>query len=142
MPRLSRFRPQIERALTGAIYDPLIRLLLWEGVRTWWSPLLPSWLSCPTSSSSSSSSSLPLSSTSSDQTILSTTMEETSELEQVVCPVHWASGTHRVTCEVAFPKEYDEHENPPREVGGETDYYRKIAGMLLTLNTRNPWGDN
>ncbi|GAA5899843.1 S1/P1 nuclease [Sporobolomyces salmoneus] len=119
---------QIESALTGAIYDPLIRLLLWEGVRSWWKDLLPSWLSCPIPPSSSS---LPLST---QQTILSleTPTQEVrgTELSSIVCPVHWASGTHKVTCELAFPPEYDQHANPPVEVGGNTDYYRAIADSL------------
>lgn len=111
-------RPQIESALTGAIYDPLIRLLLWEGVRSWWRLSLPSWLSCP-----SSLSLLPAQ----EQTILTSSNRLTTTSE-IVCPVHWASGTHKVTCELAFPPEYDEHSNPPVEVGGNTPYYRKIAG--------------
>lgn len=113
-------RPQIESALTGAIYDPLIRLLLWEGVRSWWRLSLPSWLSCPTSLTSALSQ---------DQTVLSSSSPSTiTTTSEIVCPVHWASGTHKVTCELAFPPEYDEHSNPPVEVGGNTPYYRKIAG--------------
>lgn len=32
---------------------------------------------------------------------------------------------------MAFPPDYDEHANPPVEVGGNTPYYRKIAGQFL-----------
>ncbi|GAA5942674.1 S1/P1 nuclease [Sporobolomyces koalae] len=115
---------QIESALTGAIYDPLIRLLLWEGVRVWWRDLIPSWLSCPSQPSR-------LSSLAGKQTVLSAVpLIETASLNEIVCPVHWASGTHKVTCALAFPSNYDEHANPPVEVGGNTPYYRAIADSL------------
>jgi hypothetical protein len=73
---------------------------------------------------------------SSGQTIFSSKKEKDNSsqtvvaqgLESVVCPVHWAAGTHQVTCSLAFPPDYDEHANPPIEVGGNTPYYRAIAG--------------
>ncbi|GAA5929958.1 hypothetical protein JCM1841_001226 [Sporobolomyces salmonicolor] len=107
---------QIESALIGAIYDPYVRLLLWEGVRAWWRSSLPTWLACPSSLSSP------------PQLVFSTTQQK--DTKQIVCPVHWASGTHKVTCELAFPQGYDEHENPPVEVGGQTAYYRAIRDSL------------
>ncbi|GAA5846634.1 hypothetical protein JCM3766R1_005792 [Sporobolomyces carnicolor] len=123
---------QIESALTGAIYDPLIRLLLWEGVRNWWRTSLPAWLGCPTTPSGISN--LPAFATAGQQTVLadSASAQQAGEsgLGSVVCPVHWASGTHQVTCSLAFPPGYDEHANPPVEVGGNTPYYRAIADSL------------
>ncbi|GAA6063204.1 hypothetical protein JCM10212_006837 [Sporobolomyces blumeae] len=119
---------QIESALTGAIYDPLIRLLLWEGVRNWWRSSLPSWLACPASPLGS-----PLASEGSSTTQLAFRADPrraTSTLDSIVCPVHWASQTHKVTCSLAFPDDYNEHEQPPREVGGNTAYYRAIADSL------------
>ncbi|RSH87451.1 hypothetical protein EHS25_003361 [Saitozyma podzolica] len=38
---------QIESSLLGAIFDPYVRWIVWEGIRQWWTPDLPSWLSCP-----------------------------------------------------------------------------------------------
>ncbi|GAA5986330.1 hypothetical protein JCM5350_002983 [Sporobolomyces pararoseus] len=121
---------QIESALTGAIYDPLIRLLLWEGVRSWWRTSLPSWLACPSLSEADTS----ISTLTSDQTILGvntgTRESQEADLSSIVCPVHWASGTHQVTCALAFPPGYNEHAEPPVEVGGNTPYYRAIADSL------------
>ncbi|ODN82133.1 hypothetical protein L202_02437 [Cryptococcus amylolentus CBS 6039] len=38
---------QIESALPGAIFDPYIRWIVWEGIRQWWRDDLEEWLSCP-----------------------------------------------------------------------------------------------
>lgn len=40
---------QIESQLLGAIFDPYVRFIVWEGIRTWWKPSLASWLECPAS---------------------------------------------------------------------------------------------
>jgi hypothetical protein len=40
-------RKQIESSLLGAIFDPYVRWIVWEGIRQWWHSDLPSWLSCP-----------------------------------------------------------------------------------------------
>ncbi|ORY34053.1 S1/P1 nuclease-domain-containing protein [Naematelia encephala] len=40
---------QIESALLGAIFDPYVRFIVWEGIREWWRDDFPSWLSCPPS---------------------------------------------------------------------------------------------
>ncbi|GMK59171.1 hypothetical protein CspeluHIS016_0701860 [Cutaneotrichosporon spelunceum] len=38
---------QIESALPGAIFDPYVRWIVWEGIREWWRDDLESWLECP-----------------------------------------------------------------------------------------------
>jgi len=38
---------QIESQLLGAIFDPYVRFIIWEGIRTWWKPSLEQWLECP-----------------------------------------------------------------------------------------------
>ena len=38
---------QIEDALPGAIFDPYVRWIVWEGIREWWREDLPTWLACP-----------------------------------------------------------------------------------------------
>lgn len=38
---------QIENALPGAIFDPYVRWIVWEGIREWWRDDLESWLECP-----------------------------------------------------------------------------------------------
>ncbi|WVW83859.1 hypothetical protein I302_105881 [Kwoniella bestiolae CBS 10118] len=38
---------QIESNLLGAIFDPYVRWIVWEGIREWWRSDLESWLECP-----------------------------------------------------------------------------------------------
>ncbi|KAK7041407.1 hypothetical protein VNI00_009273 [Paramarasmius palmivorus] len=38
---------QVEYNLRGAIYDPFIRRVMWEGVYSSWRDEIPDWLSCP-----------------------------------------------------------------------------------------------
>lgn len=40
-------RKQIESSLLGAIFDPYVRFIVWEGLREWWRDELPEWLTCP-----------------------------------------------------------------------------------------------
>lgn len=112
---------QIESALTGRIYDPYIRLLLWEGVRTWWRTSLPGWFTCAPSSSSSAlaPSAAPFHPA---QLVLGA-----SPAKATVCPVTWATETHRTTCAMGFPDGYDEH-GAPVEAGGRSEFYRRIRG--------------
>ncbi|GAA6030918.1 hypothetical protein JCM8097_008935 [Rhodosporidiobolus ruineniae] len=107
---------QIESALNGAIYDPYIRLLVWEGIRSWYRTSLPSWLSCPSSPAHLSSAG--------DQLSFSAPLQ--SGLDSVVCPVSWATATHRVTCELAFPEGYDMDAHPQPEIGGNSEFWRKL----------------
>lgn len=119
------YRAQIESSLTGAIYDPFIRLLLWEGVRSWYRSSLPSWLACPPSSSS-------LFPSHPSQLILASS-PAADKLQQTVCPVRWATETHKVTCELAFPRGYDEHANPPVQIGGDSEFWRGLQGASFVL---------
>lgn len=38
---------QIESSLLGAIFDPYVRFIVWEGIRQWWRNDLVDWLACP-----------------------------------------------------------------------------------------------
>jgi hypothetical protein len=38
---------QIESSLLGAIFDPYVRFIVWEGIRQWWREDLEHWLACP-----------------------------------------------------------------------------------------------
>jgi len=38
---------QIEDNLLGAIFDPYVRFIVWEGIRQWWIDDLANWLACP-----------------------------------------------------------------------------------------------
>lgn len=105
--------------MTGRIYDPYIRLLLWEGVRTWWRTSLPAWFTCAPSSSTLSPSSEPPHPA---QLVLGS-----SPAKATVCPVTWATETHKTTCAMGFPDRYDEH-GAPVEAGGRSEFYRRIRG--------------
>ncbi|KAE8537859.1 hypothetical protein D1P53_005920 [Cryptococcus gattii VGV] len=37
----------IEGCLPGAIFDPYVRWIVWEGIRLWWRDEVNSWISCP-----------------------------------------------------------------------------------------------
>jgi hypothetical protein len=39
---------RIESALTGAIYDPYVRWIAWEGILGWWKDEWVEWMTCPT----------------------------------------------------------------------------------------------
>lgn len=107
--------PQIEAGLRGTIYDPYVRLILWEGVRVWWRQDLEDWLSCPSSES---------------------TVQEGNQITfgstgaplvaEGVCPEYWARETHKVTCGMVFPEGYDNNA-PAREVNTPA-YYGPIHG--------------
>jgi len=107
--------------ISGAIYDPYIRLLLWEGVRVWWRSSLPSWFACPHPLSPSALSSP------SQQLLLSAVDlgsddEVPLPLATTVCPQHWAEWTHTVTCGMTFPPNFDRTQVPPMEVNTEVYY--------------------
>ncbi|GAA5986624.1 hypothetical protein JCM11641_005169 [Rhodosporidiobolus odoratus] len=128
---------QIESALIGRIYDPYIRLLLWEGVRSWYRSSLSTWLSCDASASLSASASA-----SPDQVTFSSAVGSEKRIEDVVCPVRWATETHKVTCGFAFPEGYDMHAQPPQEIGGNSQFWKdlkadhSLARLLLQAGLR------
>lgn len=152
---------QIEDALTGRIYDPYIRLLLWEGVRSWWRDSLPTWLSCSrefnvdADNNPSAGSSFPASEGVNQLTFRAEA--DGSARKAVICPFAWASETHRTTCALGFPANYDDEllldnelsavlDEPNDdaassmttgrllEVGGQSPFYLKIRSTLLAFS--------
>lgn len=107
---------QIESQLRHTIYDPYIRLILWEGVRVWWRESLNSWFTCPTPSI--------LDQNPSSQ--LAFTSKLTRDVSMSVCAETWARETHKITCGMVFPKDYD-YEAPAKEVN-TPEYYGPIRG--------------
>lgn len=77
--------PAVEYNLRGAIYDPYIRRIVWQGLRGIWSPKLESWLDCPSGFSKDSDADT-----------------------DVICPFAWASHIHPLNCEFIWPKQLDE----------------------------------
>ena len=116
---------QIEDNLRGAIYDPYIRLILWEGVRKWWRSSLPAWLTCSPA----------LDQRSSQQILLAGDMATGDRTQEVVCPEEWAQATHKITCDTVFPKDYD-YQGPLVDLNTK-EYYGPIrgAGRVQLLST-------
>lgn len=111
---------QIESQLRHTIYDPYIRLILWEGVRVWWRESLSSWFTCPAPSSESSIDSP------SSQLLFSS--EATHDIGMNVCAESWARETHKITCGLVYPLDYD-YEAPAKEVNTPA-YYGPIRGKF------------
>lgn len=118
--------PQIENNLRGTIYDPYIRLILWEGVRKWWRSELFAWLECPSPLSAAS-----LSSPSRQLLFANSATSPSSPTYDVVCPETWAQETHKITCELPFPADYDS--SAPKELN-TPEYYGPIRGARCLIS--------
>ncbi|KAG5640059.1 hypothetical protein DXG03_001393 [Asterophora parasitica] len=96
--------PQIEWALRGAIYDPYIRRIMWEGILDQWKDEVSSWITCPQ----------PRFSSSSGGGFWQTVMRMFSRNvggetdDEVLCPYHWAQPIHELNCDVVWPRELDQ----------------------------------
>ena len=97
--------PQIEAALRGAIYDPYIRSILWEGLIHAWKDDLEEWISCPTLDAQgalSTGDQLPLGSS------VATKGHDVRRWDdEFVCPYHWAKPTAALNCNITFPPALD-----------------------------------
>ncbi|KAF9262106.1 phospholipase C/P1 nuclease [Marasmius fiardii PR-910] len=111
---------QVEHNLRGAIYDPFIRRVMWEGIYGSWKEEIPDWLSCPQISSpqslhSSSQSSLsspwnnyfPTLWTFIHSAFSNTGLDETTD-DDIICPKYWSQPIHALNCELVWPKALDE----------------------------------
>ncbi len=98
--------PALESALRGAIYDPFIRIIVWEGIGVGhgtgrWESEADSWLACPASSSSSN-----------PQRVFTAPRRPpprgpsgppaTSDTA-TLCPYAWAAPIHQLNCDVVWP---------------------------------------
>lgn len=102
----------IEKHLHGSQYDPLIRKMLVGGLNKTWAHESASWVQCPGPKSLGD-----------DQTVLRTNWDPSETDDEFVCPWHWATPIHQLTCDWAWPKELDQ---PP---------YDEPNGPLLQLDT-------
>lgn len=96
----------IEQHLKGAIYDPFIRKVVWEGLGNKWVDELESWIECPAVPD--------------DQGIQVSRWDQTKQLllggnpngvvidDEVICPYHWSKPIHQMNCDFVWPKEMDE----------------------------------
>jgi hypothetical protein len=100
---------EIERHLRGAIYDPLIRKIVIDGIGGRWQDEVNSWLECPGQQDPE-----PLSLWQQTKQLVHWEGLEASDTDdEAVCPYHWATPIHQMNCEWIWPKEMDE---PPMVV--------------------------
>ncbi|KAG7086583.1 hypothetical protein E1B28_002529 [Marasmius oreades] len=152
---------QVEYNLRGAIYDPFVRRVMWEGIYGSWKDEMSDWLSCPQTPSSDlpgqfsqSSFSFPWNSfstlwTSIRSLIYHTGVQQTTD-DNVICPQYWAQPTHKLNCELIWPKALDEppyggHTRPSERFVTEHDHhhYSSVEAELaqFDLNGRFIGGD-
>lgn len=107
----------IEFNLRETIYDPYVRRVMWEGILGKWRDEVPSWLTCPTSSTKKRATLSSSASTfgSAWQQVVSLwdylrnsegVAAETDD--DILCPYHWAAPIHDLNCDIIWPKELDE----------------------------------
>lgn len=102
--------PTIEFNLRGAIYDPYIRRIVWQGLMHTWKDETVSWLECPSSSSSSklwtAALPAPLSKLlNAFNTAGNNVAGETDD--DTFCPYHWAQPIHALNCDLVWPPALD-----------------------------------
>lgn len=110
---------KVESALKGAIYDPYIRQIVYEGLMGQWKDDLAEWVSCPSSYSTAPEQ------LAASQQVLGTppvSTQETPDLgrwdDEFVCPYAWAKPMQEINCNVIWPKIYD---HPPKKSGEDED---------------------
>jgi hypothetical protein len=95
---------EIEKHLRGAIYDPLIRKIMIDGIGGKWKDEVDSWLECPGQQASE----LPSMWQRTKQLVFGRTWSPGDTDDEAVCPYHWATPIHAMNCEWIWPKEMDE----------------------------------
>ncbi|KAI0062661.1 phospholipase C/P1 nuclease [Artomyces pyxidatus] len=98
---------EVEASLRGAIYDPYIRKLMWEGVGVGrgtgrWEAEVDDWLACPAPTRVGLARRFA-------QAVLGPAPgpPQTTD-DDVLCPYAWAAPLHELNCEVVWPRELDE----------------------------------
>ncbi|KAJ3571276.1 hypothetical protein NP233_g3855 [Leucocoprinus birnbaumii] len=115
----------LERSLRGAIYDPFIRRIVWEGIEQRWAEDLDKWIACPKGDEKDE-----MKEVDGKETVWSTLrdffmpgwiVKSTADLPPTdtehICPYAWAKPVHTLACEVIWPPEIDEGSHltyPPR----------------------------
>lgn len=113
--------PTLESSLRGAIYDPYIRRIIWEGMGSGhiagrWDDEADSWTSCPPHVPESAVKA----EWASPQEVLAAPRKpkprgppETSDSD-ILCPYAWAIPINKLNCEIVWPAELDEFETEGR----------------------------
>lgn len=95
---------EVEDALRGTIYDPLIRSIVWEGIMQRWKDDLEGWLYCPDLTQRS------------PQHVLGgghSPLNPNRWDDDLVCPYHWSKPTQALNCELVWPAEFDHPPHSP-----------------------------
>ncbi|KAG9096212.1 hypothetical protein FRC06_008905, partial [Ceratobasidium sp. 370] len=82
---------QIESALTGSNYDPLVRWIVLEGIYGWWKDQIDSWTGCPQIQSNTEG-----------QEMFRTRPPFEDPVDVPVCPYHWAEPSHQMLCDFVW----------------------------------------
>ncbi|KAF8581284.1 phospholipase C/P1 nuclease [Ramaria rubella] len=116
--------PLVESSLRGAIYDPFIRQIVWEGLLGDWADEIESWTLCPSVAPvNPNSAQHPLGALPTD--------------DNIVCPYAWAKPLHALNCEIVWPPSMDRDNHPAIEL--DTPEYagriekERLVGRLLAM---------
>lgn len=126
--------PQVEYNLRGAIYDPYIRRIVWEGLLVKWKDDIKDWLSCPTGASQSSIENTVdapfwqrVTTFVLNRTSRSSPGDETDDEE--LCPYFWAQPIHEFNCAFIWPPALDEPPYAQKSSSNDDDH---VHGKNLT----------
>ena len=95
---------EVENALRGTIYDPLIRSIVWEGIMQRWKNDLEDWLDCPDPTSRSA------------QHVLGGRQSASNPNrwdDDFICPYYWSKPIQALNCELVWPAEFDHPPHSP-----------------------------
>lgn len=123
---------RIEGALRGAIYDPYIRQIMYEGVLGRFRPLLDGWTRCPPADASVARS-YPISDRLPQVPLRGEFLKSSAEPavpprdlpptdDGIVCPYAWAAPLHQLNCDIIWPAELDDNYTA-RFAGRDDDVY-------------------
>ncbi|KAH9959449.1 phospholipase C/P1 nuclease domain-containing protein [Russula dissimulans] len=115
--------PTLEAALRGAIYDPYVRRIVWEGLgvgrgKGRWSSESTSWLTCPPAPqtetvhtpSSAAAAAAPPQEVLAAPTPHSASGPPATSDSDTLCPYEWASPIYALNCEIVWPAGLDNPE--------------------------------
>jgi hypothetical protein len=102
----------IEQHLRGAIYDPFIRKIVWQGITDKWANEVDSWIECPAVEDQGNGQVSLWEQT--KQLVFGRKPKAIDTDDEVVCPYHWSKPIHQMNCDFVWPKEMDE---PPYSHG-------------------------
>ena len=94
----------IEKHLRGAIYDPLIRKIVIDGIGGQWQDEVNSWLKCPGQQDQEP----PSMWEQTKQLVVGRAWSSGDTDDEAICPYHWATPIHEMNCEWIWPREMDE----------------------------------